>query len=1232
MLRKLLLVASFLITGTVLFAQTGSVKIKLVDKANQEPIPFANIIVEQNGSKVSGTQTNLDGEAAFTALPPGKYDIKATYVGYQPLVKTGFIISVDKSSTVKFELSSGQELGPVIVESYVVPLIDPDTKTSTTISRDDFQRMARKDVNTVVSSAAGVYQADAGGKLNVRGSRDDATAYYVDGVRVVGDNLGIGQLGVEQITAITGGIPAQYGDATGAIISITTRGVQPKFFASLQGESSQYLDAFGHNLVGFSVGAPIYSVRDTAGHKKNVVGFIISGNYQYDKDPSPSAIGTYKVNDDVLKSLEDKPLRKSPTGIGNLRNAEFITMNDLEKIKYRNNVAANGVDINGKLQFKLSENTDITVGGQYGYGNKHDFTAEYALFNSQNNPNRVRNTYNVNARLTQRFNTKNESEKEKTNALITNAVYTLQASYGKDKTVLQDDNHQDRLFNYGYIGKFDQIKGKWFPGAGYTNFVYDDIKKAYVQQGQFADSLIKFTPSDLNQTGANYTSQFYELNNGPVHNESEIQQGLGLLNGDRPTNVYSIFYNTGRQYGGYQVDNNDNFRVTTSFSANVKNHNVQIGFEYDQRIQRSYFIAPIDLWTLMRQITNSHLSQLDTANPIRVTGIGTYDYIYYNQKYDGASQHQFDKSLRQKLGMAVNSTDIINTDAYDPSFYSMDMFSADDLLTLGPNKVAYYGYDYTGKKLSSNPSFDSYFTEKDANGNFKRQLGAIQPIYVAGYIQDQFEIKDLKFRLGLRIDRYDANTKVMKDKYSLYETRTVGEVSGLGEHPSNIGNDYVVYVDDPKTPSKIIGYRNGDTWYNPQGAEVNDPTSLLSKNSGISKLYPYLVDQTAVPAITSKGFKDYVPQINVMPRIAFAFPISDLAQFNANYDITTQRPPLGTTIATAADYLFWQNGQNGSFANTNLQPQRTTSYEVGYKQVLNERKNSALTISAFYKELRNLIQQRTIVQAYPSQYVTYDNIDFATVKGFSIAYDLRRTHNLQLSVNYTLQFADGTGSGPDEAVNIVAAGLPNLRTLIPLGYDQRHQINASVDYRFSGGTEYDGPVWIRHKGSDKEKVAKLLEEVGFNLSVHAGSGVPFSRQSIVTETAGAALGVPQRGSLVGTINGSNLPWTYRLDLKVDKRLKITWAAEHDGKAAKVGDLDVYISFLNLLNTMNILKVYKYTGNAQDDGFVSSVVGQQLVAQQTSPTSFTDLYSAKVNNNTGYYSIPRTIRIGFTLNF
>ena len=198
------------------------------------------------------------------------------------------------------------------------------------------------------------------------------------------------------------------------------------------------------------------------------------------------------------------------------------------------------------------------------------------------------------------------------------------------------------------------------------------------------------------------------------------------------------------------VDLIENCTVFTSFSADIKEHAIQVGFEFEQRSERAYSIGASGLWTRMRQLANNHLTQLDLDNPTQVD-YGTYDAFTYERFYDASQQKYFDAQLREKLGMPVTSTDWIDIDALGPDFYNLDMFSADDMLLDGNNIVSYNGYDHTGKRQNGGASFDDFFTKKDKDGNFTRTIAPFQPIYMAGYIQDKFDFKDLKVNIGLRI-------------------------------------------------------------------------------------------------------------------------------------------------------------------------------------------------------------------------------------------------------------------------------------------------------------------------------------------------------------------------------------------------------------------------------------------------------------------------------------------------
>lgn len=1252
MLRKLLSTLSVVVVsvGLTVAQNESALKVTLTDKANKETIPFANVVVEMGGIQTGVGTTNIDGEATIKPLNPGKYTVRATYVGYQSVEIKDVVISVGKTVYLNIAMNAGTELKIVEVIDYLEPLIDPDTKSGGTVTREEYQNMASKDINSVASTTAGIYQKDEGGKLNVRGSRDNATAYYVDGQKVIGSS-GVPQSGVEQITAITGGTPAEYGDATGGIIAITTRGPASKYTGGIEfvtsgaGEKdgkSRGLDAYGYNLLGFSINGPLLGVKDTATKKitKSILGFSLSGQVVSEKDPNPSAVGFYQVNPEKLAELEQAPLRPSPQGNGYVLNSEFVRMEDLQKIKARNNVGSKALSLAGKIQYQPTTNMGITLGGSMDWKKYHDFTYEYALFNPTNNAEVTKNTWRVYAKLTQKFNSNTEKEEEKSSSVIKDAYFTLQAGYEKSTSKTQDDTHKDNFFDYGYIGKFTQTKEKSYTPE--TRDIYDvdgdgtlDTINGFFLDG-FQDVSLTFTPGDVNPTGTPYTTQFFDFFGASnVVNLFDVQSGLGLANGDRPRNVYSTWYNTGRQFNGYTLDDNNQFRVFAKFSADIKRHAIQVGFEYEQRVQRSYTLNPIGLWTRMRELANYHIRDLqdDGMNDAILNtdvhylpdgSVSPYAYYDFNRLNDG-TQTQFDRSLREALGYNVNGLDFLDVDSYDKEMYSLDMFSADDLLNIGgTGVVSYYGYDHTGKKTTSNPSLDDFFTKKDENGNFTREIGAYRPIYIAGYVIDRFDFKDIKFNVGLRIDRFDANQKVLKDKYLLYEAKTAGELS-IPNRPGNIGDDYVVYVEDAANPSvnQVVGYRDGDIWYNAAGVEVTDPSAALGQGAG--QVQPYLVDPSD-KTLSSKVFKDYVPQITVMPRIAFSFPISDVASFNAHYDVLTQRPPDYNRL-DPMQYLNVVNNQGGYVNNPDLKPEKSVDYQIGYQQILNEKKNSTLKLTMFYIEKKDMIQTTNVVQAYPTSYNSFSNVDFGTIKGLSVEYDLRRTGGISMTANYTLQFADGTGSSTTDGQNLVSSGVPNLRTTHPLDFDQRHTITLNVDYRFGAKTDYRGPRLKLNKGKDNEKVISILENVGANIVFRAGSGTPYSKQANVTHEGQFGIGGGNT-ALDGQINGSNLPWTYKVDLRIDKNMEINFGKDESKKTA---NLTVYLQVLNLLNTKNILAVYKATGNPGDDGYLSSAQAQTTIAGQNDPAAFADLYSVKINNPSNY-SRPRVIRIGLLLDF
>lgn len=193
-----------------------------------EPIPFANVVLMSNGEQVGGSSTDFDGRFKLKGVNAGMYDLDVSSVGYQMQEKRGIPVLGEQTSFVNFDMAAGVKLDEVQVIAYEVPLIEKDgglgssftgmdiskrgsgdlaTGEGVTVTGHDIQSMPSRGARATTTTIAGVM------------GRDFDT--YIDGVKVRGSSS-IPQAAYESVSVINGGLPAQYGDATGGIASISS--------------------------------------------------------------------------------------------------------------------------------------------------------------------------------------------------------------------------------------------------------------------------------------------------------------------------------------------------------------------------------------------------------------------------------------------------------------------------------------------------------------------------------------------------------------------------------------------------------------------------------------------------------------------------------------------------------------------------------------------------------------------------------------------------------------------------------------------------------------------------------------------------------------------------------------------------------------------------------------------------------------------------------------------------
>ena len=1224
MFRKVLLTVGLLIAANVVAFAQGTLKGTIINASTKQPEPFVNVIVLQNGEQKGGAQTDFDGNYTIKPLAPGNYDVKVSFVGCAtvllqnvPVKARGF----SYAETITLEPTS-KTLDEVKIVEHKIPLVDKgNPESGQRVSKEDIARMAGNSVDAIVAvTTAGVGYSD-GGTGTARG--EDNMVTYVGNAR---KNTGVSvpKEAIEEIQVILGGTPARYGEAIGGTQIITLRPPSNLYHGSLRYET--YLDYRLYNRLSAYLSGPLVTVQSKAedgseGTKRTLIGFRLSGMGQYAHTQyyRPNERLYQIVNDEKREEMEQNPLVYNPmTGAVNYA-GEFLTKDDFSDIKRRKNSSYYFGYVEGSLDFAFTEHAILRLSGEFSYSKSNSPVNMY--YNDGAGSVSDQGRYSINADFTHRFpDASTEAPqgdatmpKSKSGVEIKNMMYNLTAQFERVWQESYNPEFGADVFKYGHVGTFVTEK---IPTYAYQRMVINGVDQLALVQQAWQDNMIYVGGSEYNPLLANYNNQLYFSDEfadvAPYLTNAAYLQGFrGLLNGDSPASIYGLISNVGLTTSGYSKVLADYVYVQARAGVDLGKHSLELGFQYDQRTTHSYSLAARSLWTIMRQSANSHIQQMDLSNPI-IDESGEYPVVSYDRLV-GEGQTYFDAAFRERYGLSA--TDWIDVDAYAPDAFSIDMLSADELFNSGNAIVSYYGYDYKGNLSYGKSSLQEFFDDK-----VNRPLGAFSPIYMAGYIQDQFEFNnDLIFNVGVRVDRFDANQMVLKDPYLLYDSYTVGElrngsIAYSGEIPTSVGDDWVPYVDAVSDNPTIVGYRSGSTWYDANGVEVADPYAVKGSSG---KPTPYRKDASTSPNLSADAFEDYEPQLVVMPRIAFSFPVSDKSQFKASYDQIARRP----SSAWQADYysyLFMT--QISAISNPNLKPEKITNYELGFEQALNQ--NSAVKISAYYKETRDLIQLVQYVGADPNpNYYSYDNIDFKTTKGFSIAYDLRQTKNIRLSANYTLQYAEGTGISQTTMQQLIKEGFSSLKVLSPIADDRRHEFKLNLDFRYASGAKYNGPTWTRkvkdENGEERSKTINILEDFGININAVAQSGRPYTK----------ALSNMQ-STIVGSYRGARLPWGFYIDAVVDKMWTIKVGKDNKSRDTY---LRAAVAVTNLFDIRNILGVYSVTGNPDDNGYLTDPETQSLINSYLNPDSYRDLYSIMLMSGWNYSS-PRLIRVELTYQF
>lgn len=343
------------------------------------------------------------------------------------------------------------------------------------------------------------------------------------------------------------------------------------------------------------------------------------------------------------------------------------------------------------------------------------------------------------------------------------------------------------------------------------------------------------------------------------------------------------------------------------------------------------------------------------------------------------------------------------------------------------------------------------------------------------------------------------------------------------------------------------------------------------------------------------------PDLEFSPRIGIGFPVTETTVFHAQYGRFIQLPRLLDMYAGPYDYNNYLTMEPQSSFNADLQPEETTQYEVGFRQVLGT--NAALNITAFYKNIKGLVNvQNAQFQRTEGGEILNSirpvNSDFGTTKGFAFSLDITNLSYFSVSTQYTFSIAEGTGSSQSSSQTAVFRNNDREAPAViaPLNFDQRHTAVVNIDFFVPKGE------------------LGFFEMFNANFLISFNSGRPYTPVDEWNIIGDNGLIADTRGY----INSAYGPSTFRVDLRLEKSIEL-------------GGLRIspYLWVQNLFDTENVTNVWRSTGDPETTGWLNTESGQNSIQQNG--IGYAQDYRAWERTPFNF-GIPRLIRLGMKINF
>lgn len=556
---------------SLLFAQNNTQNIRgvVTDKLSQTPLTG---VVVQIASIQKSSSSDANGNFTLSNIPPDRYDISATFLGYKTITIPNVVVTSGKEVIIDIAMEeSYKQIGEVLVkannkEGTVNKLA---TVSARTFSMEEVNRYAggRSDPARLAANFAGVSAPDdSRNDIVIRGNSPVGVLWRIDGMNVTNPNhfASVGTTGgavsalntnlLKNSDFFTSAFPAEYGNATAGVFDLGFRngnnkksettlqmGVITGLEATTEGPFSKKSDA--SYLIGYR-----YALAGVAQTLGVDIGTTATPSYQdlsFKINSGKSKFGKFSLFGILATSTIEIAGGSSNTLYGNGNQVDFaskIGIVGLNHIK----------QINAKSYISTTAGLNYSSTDQTGYS--YDRPTSTSFIKEVNNV--AKTSYNFSTSYNSKINARLFFK-----AGIQDEIIGLDLFY-KSKNMILDSYQQ--IWDYNSSTNFAQA---------FAHFKYSLTEKLNLNAGVHAQQFFLNNSTAIEpRLGLTYL----------VTNKSSFNFGYGLHSQMQPINVYFL---QSTDANGTTVYNNKNLDFT-------KSHHVVLG----------YNIQPFNDWRIKSEV------------------------------------------------------------------------------------------------------------------------------------------------------------------------------------------------------------------------------------------------------------------------------------------------------------------------------------------------------------------------------------------------------------------------------------------------------------------------------------------------------------------------------------------------------------------------------------------------------------------------------------------------------